>query len=245
MSINLNLNPAALEWSPSDCDALALRFIPLKLLSEESALNETKFWDYRFMHATQATQLYAQEYGAALKRAVSRRTDIWRGLMMKGLKSEVIYEMDARAITGFWKGRQMADRIGCPYDFYCEHAMLFADKARMTYLPQATNMYTQTVPERLVGLPSMVEYIVERWVARIAHSAFYASHEAYLVDNFMNGPEQINYLNWLFKKIRHSNMPEGTLLTAIEKGQINREQLMQAFPKTGEALYDRAIRLSQ
>lgn len=237
-------NPGS-EWTNVECDALALRFIPIKLLAEEAELNSTKFWDYRFMHPTQATQLYAQYYSAALKRAVSRRTDLWMGLNMKGLKKACIFELDARSITGFWKGRQMADRIGCPYDFYCEHAMQFADKARMTFLPSSSQMYTRTVPEHLKGLPSLVEYVVERWVARTSHSTFYATHEAYLADNFQEGPEQIDYLNFLFTKIKGSSMPEGVLATIMDKGQITRQQVMFAFPQSGESLLRRAAVLSQ
>lgn len=231
------------EWSNVDCDGLAIRFIPIKLLQEEAALNETKFWDYRFMHPSQATQAFAEAYGAALKRAVSRRTDLWRGLMMKGLKKPMVFEQDARNITGFWKARQMADRIGCPYDFYCEQAMLFADKARMHFLPGPQQLYCQTVPERLEGLPSMVEYIVERWVARIAHSAFYASSDAYLTDNYTEGDEQINYLNYLFGLINRSNCPEGVLVTILEKNQATPEQVIEAFPRTGKDLLARAARL--
>jgi hypothetical protein len=232
------------EWTALECDALALRYIPIKLLEEEAELNDTKFWDYRFMHPSQATQHYAECYAQALKRAVSRRTDIWKGLNMKGLKKPIVFELEARAITGFWKGRQMADRIGCPYDFYCEHAMLFADKARMHFLPSSSQMYTRTVPERLQGLPSLVEYVVERWVARIAHSSFYATHPAYLADNYTGGQEQIQYLNYLFNKIKGSNLPEGVLCTIMEKNQISREQVLFAFPKSGDDLLRRAAILS-
>jgi len=236
---------AGSEWSLLECDALALKFIPINLLQEEAELNETKFWDYRFMHPTQATQHYAECYAAALKRAVSRRTDLWVGLMMKGLKKPVIFELPARAITGFWRGRQMADRIGCPYDFYCEHAMQFADKARMTFLPSSSQMYTRTVPERLKGLPSLVEYIVERWVARTSHSSFYATDDAYLAENYVEGQEQIRYLNYLFSKIKGSSYPEGVLATILEKGQVSHEQILFAFPQSGKDLLRRAVSLSQ
>lgn len=241
----MNPQSPGLSWSQFECDALALKFVPIKLLAEEAELNDTKFWDYRFLHPSQATQLYAEAYGAALKRAVSRRTDIWAGLNMRGLKKPIIFELPQGAITGLWKGRQMADRIGCPYDFYCEQAMQFADKARMHYLPQTTGMYARTVPEHLQGMPSMVDHIVTRWVNRIAHSSFYATHDAYLAENFRDGPEQIRYLNFLFDKIKNSNMPAGVLCSILEKGQITREQVLTAFPRSGEALYDRAVRLSQ
>lgn len=237
------MNTPGFEWTPTECDALAIRFIPLKLLKEESELFGTKFWDYRFLHPAQATQVFAEAYGAALKRAVSRRTDLWRGLMMKGMKTPLVYEQPERNITGFWKARQMADRIGCPYDFYCEQAMQFADKARMHFLPAPQQLYCQTVPERLQGLPSMVEYIVERWVARIAHSAFYASTDAYSAERFVEGDEQINYLNYLFDLIKKSNCPEGVVLTILEKGQATPEQIIDAFPRTGRDLVARAARL--
>lgn len=233
------------EWSFVDCDGLALRFVPIKLLQEEAELARTKHWDYRFMHPAQATQVYAHAYSQALKRAVSRRTDLWKGRMMKGLKAEVIYELDSRFITGFWKGRQMADRIGCPYEFYCEHAMQFADKARMHFLPSAQQMYCRTVPERLQGLPSLVEYVVERWVARTAHSTFYATHEAYLTDNFVGGQDQIEYLNFLFDRIKRSNKPEGVLSCLLESNQITPQQVLGAFPRTGKDLLARAARLNE
>lgn len=234
----------SLECSPVECDGLALRFIPLKLLQEEAALNQTKFWDYRHLHPSQATQLYAQCYVAALKRAVSRRTDLWKGLMMKGMKTDTIFELEPRLITGFWKGRQMADRIGCPYDFYCEHAMIFADKARMRFLPSSQQMYCLTVPERLQGLPSLVEYIIERWVERTRYSSFYASTDAYLSVNYEGGSDQIDYLNFMLGKVRRSTIPEGVLSSLMEKGQINEAQIMTAFPRSGRDLLSRAARLS-
>lgn len=238
----MNTSPA-FEWSPVVCDGLALRFIPLSILKEEASLNETKHWDYRHLHPAQATQLYGEAYGNALKHAVSRRTDLWRGISMKGLKHPIIYELEGRQITGFWKGRMMADRIGCTYEFYCEIAMEFADKARMHFLPTAQQMYCLTVPERLQGLPSLVEYVVDRWLARTAHSAPYATTDAYLAENFEGGADQIEYLNFLFTRMRRSNLPEGVLVSALEKGQVTEQQVLTAFPRSGADLLRRAARL--
>lgn len=235
---------AGSHWSPLECDALALKYVPINLLQEEAELNDTKFWDYRFMHPSQATQYYAECYAAALKRAVSRRTDLWAGIMMKGLKKECIFELPAGSITGLWKGRQMADRIGCPYDFYCEHAMLFADKARMHFLPVTTRMYARTVPKHQEGRLSQVEYIVERWVARTSHSTFYATDEAFSTEFYVEGQEQNKYLNFLFSKVKGSSCPAGVLSTILEKGQMTKQQVMFAFPKTGEDLFRRAVSLS-
>lgn len=236
------VNPGT-EWSSLECDALALRYIPIKLLSEESALYETKFWDYRFMHPVQATCAYAQAYSDALKRAVSRRTDLYVGLNMRGLKKPIIFELDQRTLTGLWKGRQMADRIGCPYDFYCEVAMQFADRARMPFLPSSSQMYSTTVAEHLQVLPSMVEHIVSKWVERTSHSAFYAAHEAYTCEHYCEGPDQVEYLNKMLGRMNGHSMAAGILMTLMEKGQVNAEQVLFAMPRSGPDLLARVERL--
>lgn len=233
------------EWSPVECDGLAIRFVPLKLLQEESALYATKHWDYRFLHPSIATQLYADSYSAALKRAVARRTDLWKGKYMKPLKSDVLFELSAAAITALWKGRQMADRIGCPYEFYCEQAMQFADQARMNYLPTPNNMYSQSVPERLQGMDSMVEYIIRKWVERCRDTTTYADHPGFRVENYVDGHEQNLYLNFVIEKMLASNCQHGVLLTLMDRGQMDREILMKVLPKSANDLLRRAARLNE
>lgn len=231
------------EWTRYECEALAVRFAPLNLLPEEGELFRTKHWDYRFLHPAQATQLFAHCYAQAKKHAVERRTDIWVGRNMKGLKDPVIYSLDARTITGFWKGRQMADRMGMPYDFYCEAAMLFADVARWENLPTPIQLYSDNVPEHLRTTDfavSMLTFIGSKWLDRIQTSIPYATHEAYLVENFKGGPEQIAYLNYLGDKIRESNYPAAVLASVLEKGQISHEIVRQIFPKTGDSLINQA-----
>lgn len=231
------------DWQPYECDGLAVRFAPLNLLGEEAELFRKKHWDYRFLHPAQATQLFAHYYAQARKHAVERRTDIWVGRNMKGIKDPVIYNLDARSITGFWKARQMADRMGMPYDFYCEAAMLFADVARWDNLPTPIQLYSDNIPEHLRTTDfavSMLTYIGSKWLDRLGTSIPYATHEAYLIENFKGGVEQVAYLNFLSDKIKESNYPAAVLASVLEKGQINRELIMQIFPKTGSSLYRQA-----
>lgn len=235
--------PLGSDWSAVDCDGLSIKFVPLQLLQEEADLYATKHWDYRFLHPAQATQLYGEAYASALKRAVKRRTDIWKGLNMRGLKKDMIFELESRAVTGLWKGRQMADRIGCTYDFYCEQAMQFADIARMHFLPTVTGMYSTSVPAHLEGRDSMVEFIIGKWLERSATSIVWATHPAYLAENYADGPEQNLYLNYLFERIKASNHSTAALATALEKGLISEDLVMQVFPKTGADLIARAFRL--
>lgn len=236
------------DWTTEQCDALAVQFVPLNLLQEEADLFQTKFWDYRFLHPTQATQLFAHSYAQAKKHAVERRTDIWVGRNMKGIKAECIFELPQRTITGFWKGRQMADRLGIPYDFYCEYAMLFADVARWENLPTATQLYSDSIPVHLRQTDyavSMVTYIGRAWIDRSETFNGYATHPAYLAENFVNGPDQIHYLNALSDAIKHSGFPAAVLASLLEKGQMNRELITTIFPASGESLYNRAAALNE
>lgn len=234
------------DWSSSYCDELTTRFVPVSLLAVEAELYSTKHWDYRFMHPAQATQLFAHCYGQAKKHAVERRTDIWIGRNMRGIKQASIFDMDSRSITGFWKGRQMADRLGIPYDFYCEYVMLFADVARWENLPTPVQTYGRSVPEHLKTTDyavSMVEFIGRRWLERTATSNVYAKHPAYLVENYVGGNEQNLYLNFLSDKIKHSNYPEAVLASLLDNGQLSHDLVRQIFPKTGESLIRRAEEL--
>lgn len=241
-------NFPGIEWQPDQCDELAIRFIPVQLLKEEAELFQTKHWDYRFLHPVQATQLFAHCFAQARKHAVERRTDIWVGRNMKGIKADNIFELDQRSITGFWKGRQMADRLGIPYDFYCEHVMLFADVARWDNLPTPIQTYSTTVPKHLQSTDfavSMVTFIGRCWMERCEHSRNYATHEAYLADNYQEGPHQVAYLNSISDAIAHSAFPAAVLSCLLEKGQINRELVMTIFPRRGESLMSQAEALQR
>lgn len=236
------------DWTQEQCDALAVQFVSLNLLQDEAELFTTKFWDYRFLHPVQATQLFAHEYARAKKHAVERRTDIWVGRNMKGIKADCIFELPQRTITGLWKGRQMADRLGIPYDFYCAYAMLFADVARWENLPAATQLYGVSVPVHLRQTDfavSMVTYIGRAWISRCETSNGYATHPAYLAENFVGGQEQVAYLNTMTDRIKHSSHPAAVLASIMEKGQINKELVLTIFPKTGESLFARAADLNE
>lgn len=229
------------ELTTQDLEAITLSFVALNLLAEESELYQTKHFEYRPLHPAEATQRYTLAYMAAYKRAVSRRTDLNMGLHMRPLKKHQFWELTPAEITSLWKGRQMADRIGCDYDFYCEHVMQFADKARFARLPRPQGCYSETV--KLEGYPSMVEYIALTWHERTQTSTIYPTHHAFQAERYVGGHEQNLYLNYLIQRIRTSNLPEGVLACALEKGLISAEIMHQAMPASGLRLIARAQKL--
>lgn len=233
------------DWQALDCEEMVARHISLSLMTGEVDLFETKHWDYRYLHPAQATQLFALHYAAARKRAVQRRVDVYVGHNHRPLKGKTVFELPASKITGFWKARRQADKLGIPYDFYCEQAMQFADVARWQNLPGPFQLYSDKVPEHLKTTDfavSMVEFIGQRWLERCKTSYPYATHEAYRVERYANGHHQNQYLNALFKLIDRAQRKDAVAAMLIEKGQIDRALIEKVYPQSGKALADRAER---
>ena len=102
-----------LQW-----DLEALRVIPENLRQNEAKLFLTKDWDYREMHPAKATALYAHCYGQTYMEAVARRAgDVHNARPFKGENWNPFEEAPVRA-RAFWKGRQLCDEAGMPYEFY-------------------------------------------------------------------------------------------------------------------------------
>lgn len=233
------------DWQDLDCEEMIARHIPLSLMKGESELFGTKHWDYRFMHPAKATQLFAQHYAIAKKRALQRRVDVYIGHNHRPLKAASVFDLAKSHVTGFWKARRQADQLGIPYDFYCEQAMQFADVARWQNLPGPIQLYSSKVPEHLQTTDyavSMVEFIGQRWLERCKTSFPYATHEAYLVEHYANGSEQNKYLNALFALIDSAQRKDAVAAMLIEKGQLSRALIEKVYPRSGKALADRAER---
>jgi len=146
--------PFAAELTDKECDRLAITHIDKKLLgSNEIRLFHTKWFDYRHLHPTKASILYAQEYLSAYRQGMQTRIDFNRGQYMRPFKGnfeESLFNISKRDYLGLWKGRQAADEMGIPYDFYCSAAITWAEENCWRYLPRPTQMYS-TAMKHAIG----------------------------------------------------------------------------------------------
>lgn len=133
------------ELSLKDCEILTVQNIPLKLLKEESALMQTKWFDYRRLHPMHATfyflDCYKDAYQGFIRAAVNAEAAPYSlpcatkeykmvkspktGRMVKSkyvLRDGLTF-LDGRERLSFWALRQIADRIGIRYDFFLNQAM--------------------------------------------------------------------------------------------------------------------------
>lgn len=204
--------------SPIEDDAMAWLFVTdKKLLEFELELYASKWFDYRELTSFQATRLYMEAFGDAYRKhyrinidrsAAEHIKPVTVEKVMKGLEEsrtappadagpQMIKERDKRikkartAFIGCWRGRQVADALGMPYDVYCdlafEYRMNFWNRATM---PQPTHLYSEMV----------VEKIQERWEELQARKLYLSDKPAYMVQNYAGIAHQDDYHEWLMKQ---------------------------------------------
>mgnify|MGYP006425853847 CR=1 FL=1 len=197
---------------PETLDSLAIAFVDAKHFAGESALFESKWWDYRMMHPTKATLLFAHSYKRAIKRALRIRSDIYRAANYKGLKDPSLF-MNAKATyTGMWKARQEADRHGIPYEFWCWQAMVYAEERNWSYLPKPQQLYsTKPHKKARAGDPSIVEHIQMAWATKWLDSLVTAVDPFYCLDHYRKHPYQIAYQRELWGRVNNANLRPETI----------------------------------
>lgn len=191
-------------------EALAIRYVKPALFKGESDLYATKWWDYRPWHPLQATYHFAHAYKLAMRRAIMQRTDLYRGLNAKGLAHEDFLQCSPATITGMWKARQVADGIGCPYDFYCSQAMKYAQKRDWQYLPSPQQLYPKA--PKFADDIGMVDEIILAWRDRTVTRIVSAESSFFQADAYIGNQHQIEHQAHLVQALR--NHPHKCLLLA-------------------------------
>lgn len=144
------------DLTPGKYDALACEIIGAKLLQDESMLYSTKWFDYRHLHPTSATYLFAHHYVAEYRKIYQKIRDQEKGKFITGTKGKDV--MLKKEVSGFWKARQSADRIGMPYNLYIGAVMRFLIEGNIWQrIPRPAHMYSSKVQE----------FIVEEWRAML------------------------------------------------------------------------------
>lgn len=139
----------------AECEAMMLvRFgvgarVFKKHFKKELNLMSRKWHDYQILHPVVATYLYAFEYTKAYRRYYSSVIDHEKGQYVKGFKGK-----DAWGSTnsgGFITGRQHADEMGIPYDFYITNAIDFLYIKKWKHLPRPCHLYAEDVRETVAA----------------------------------------------------------------------------------------------
>lgn len=206
--------------SRKEYEVLAYEHIGQKFLDLEVGLFATKWFDYRFMHPTEATYCFAHCYRQAYKIAVERSKDAEKAIYSKGFRGTDMFDLKPIEITGFWKARQSADRLGVDYEFYAAYAMSFAIKNGWRNFPRPQQMYSE----------EMTKFIEDAWLSKLSASISIPKI-SFLnnADEFIGQKDQVDFQDYLAEQIKAKIHPVFALHNYIEANVLHQTTIDEHF----------------
>lgn len=234
------------ELDDAECDLIALHRVDAKLLRKETQLAMTAWFDYRKLHPTKRTYLFAHYYEQAYQYMIRRdvdyeqvegdrpRTYLSKTDPLGQSASEKKRKATThRNCTALWKARQKADEVGMPYDVYCMSAMKAASDNIWQRIPAPSHFYSEKI----------FQATLERWVELLQERLFVAQDAFYLLKNWQNHPSQQEHQQFLIEQIKRRANPEFALSQyAFETPMISSQSLRSHF---SEEMLHRALSLSK
>ena len=255
-------------FESEEYDALAAASINITLCKKEPELYTSKWWDYRLLHPTQATYLFADAYLEASRKYAQRNIDLEYGKVFKPYpgkdlfaKPQLVYTEKTKkvkqtkgkdtytpapskqTIAGIWKARQMADKLGIPYRFYCDSAIAYTEKGLWHRLPSPSHLYaTKVSAAQEWREESMVDFIIRRWREYCSSTVVYSTQDYFKASNNENGYDQIRHRADIMNQIKKRPAPELGLSQALcFDAVLIREECIRFF---GEYKVEKAERLA-
>lgn len=241
------LTPSTDEYPDFDVSDILTALAGKERLAVERELFQTKWWDYRFMSPLEATLAYIDAFGVEARKIYARDIDYERAQHIRVVTGASVREglinneqKAKRAFTGFWRGRQVADALGMPYETYLAETL----NSRMRYwsavmVQDAKGKWRTKMPtaNQLYGERD-VERVSARWEELKASRVFYASHHAYMVENYCGAPFQDAYCAYLIDRARSSSNPVLSMADMIDN---NRLPIEVARQQLDDGIYEQVM----
>lgn len=219
-------------------EKIALDRVSGKILSAEPSLCTSAWFDYRLMHPTQRTYLFAHHYDQAYRFMLRLHVDYEQaegpnprsyfpkhdplGKTQSQLKKEAkLGVVQAfKSTTAVWKARQKADELSIPYDVFCMSGMKAAIGSIWQRTPSPAQLYSNNI----------LNAIIERWAELVESRIYCAQDSFYQIKNWVDHPSQIEHAQWVIDQIKCRNSREFAIAQyAFIKKVIPPSMLSQSF----------------
>jgi hypothetical protein len=187
----------------ADCEALAIARIDRKDLNKEAELYALKWFDYRPLHPTMATYLFAHYYNRAYGDFMGENFDRKKRFMASFKGKDV---MMAREVKSFWRLRARCDGLGMRYDFFCRHAMAWCGENGWRQPPRPAHVLTNA---------DLIIYVMNRWEEETKAKIQWATHPRFMASNFTGAADQLAYEEHIVAAIMRRPQPKYALHTAL------------------------------
>lgn len=207
------------DLSPEEADALAIGHIPKPVRALEAELMDKKWFDYRLLHPTVATYLFAQCYTKGYQRFIRVSQDHERAAFVKGFKGEDF--MNSREKGTFWKVRQKVDELGIRYDFFMARAIDFCINNGWHQPPRPSHLYSNA--------DLMVE-VMNNWHHEKAGRLQFPKDKHFRVENYTGTNVQMAFEKFILDEVAKRQHRKYSLHTAIHiEGMLRIEPAIERF----------------
>lgn len=237
-------------------EEIAVTRIDKKYRRNEAELMSKTWWDYRTMHPTKRTYLFAafyrEQFRALYQRHISHdisenvrgysRPDPLDNRPNKGKRSKL------PTPTYLWRARQAADYIGCPYDFFCFHACTTALRHKTSDVAVG-RMRTVDARKLMLSASNLYEEqvfmkVYEKWEETQRSAPRFARSEEFVIKPGMRPTElQAEHERHLIAHAKKMMNPEFLLANAVRKGHVRQELLPMLVKLFGEGVIERTKEL--
>jgi len=227
MTKHFEYHGSSLTWD--DYEMLALARISEPHRRDETALFQTKWFDYRHLHPVAATYMYADRYAQAVRDIFAQTKDRDEALAVVPFAPSDVFQCNE--LIGFWLARQALDRLGIRYEFALRFAMNRFALRGWSYFPRPNQLYTE---ELLLDTR-------DAWNKECAHSLQIAKHHRFTAQHYIAHRDQIDYQAWLVKQIQTREHPHRPISRLLSEKLISKNVINDVF---GEKVLNKAMQLN-
>lgn len=138
-------------------EMLVALFVPSRFQKDELGLYQSKWFDYQRMSPVQATCEYISIYGNVYRDIYAQEIDFERAKHVAvPTRTSLALELGKgstrakQTFSGLWRGRQVADAMGIPYDVYIERAFSYRMRRwQRVQMPRPQHLYHEYDVEKI------------------------------------------------------------------------------------------------
>lgn len=203
--------------TPAHYDLLSLA-VPQEHRQDEAVTMATRWWDYRALHPADATYLYAELYRRSCIDWARRFNDADTAGEVRAFTPDDVFK--SRDLTTMWLSRQLADRLGCPYEFSLGVASSRAFNRGFLSMPRPNQLYSEDFELDLKAAWDAGQALVMRT----------ATNDALKADAAHKGRQWHLYRDWLTERVLARPAPRYRLLARLlNERQLSEQDVLDRF----------------
>lgn len=221
----------------NECDILLHSRWPASLLKKESGLFRSKWWDYRHLHPTIATDLFGYIFTVEMRKIIRAHINNSPPKISSDGKVRDWFPLGAgdlfnpptassrmnawrRKISGVIKARQTADSDGIPYPFFIQAGLQHIYFGGGCYILEHV---TLPMPS-LLHNDRCLQRIREQWIDKMESGVMTGDGEHFKIPGDGSAVFKAHQ-NWLIGQVRERPIPRYAATRLVKEGYLTHDQV--------------------